>query len=87
MFTKINHVAMVSTEYAMLGRFYEVLFGMKTASKPRPESATTVTDGYVGLNINPRRPGRAGGLDHFGVQVDDVEAVFERMDKKYPQVN
>ena len=87
MFTKINHVAMVSTEYAMLGRFYEVLFGMKTASKPRPESATTVTDGYVGLNINPRRPGRAGGLDHFGVQVDDVETVFERMDKKYPQVN
>lgn len=87
MFAKINHVAMVSTEYAMLGRYYEVLFGMKTASKPRPESATTVSDGYVGLNINPRRPGRAGGLDHFGVQVEDVDIVFERMEKKYPQLN
>lgn len=87
MFAKINHVAMVSTEYAMLGKFYEVLFGMKTSSNPRPQSAVTVGDGYVGLNINPRRPGRAGGLDHFGVQVEDVETVFERMEKKYPGVN
>jgi catechol 2,3-dioxygenase-like lactoylglutathione lyase family enzyme len=78
---------MVSTDYAMLGKFYEVLFGMKTSANTRPQSAVTVGDGYVGLNINPRRPGRAGGLDHFGVQVEDVETVFERMEKKYPQVN
>jgi catechol 2,3-dioxygenase-like lactoylglutathione lyase family enzyme len=77
---------MVSTNYAMLGKFYEVLFGMKTSPNTRPQSAVTVGDGYVGLNINPRRPGRAGGLDHFGVQVQDVETVFERMRKKYPQV-
>jgi catechol 2,3-dioxygenase-like lactoylglutathione lyase family enzyme len=86
MFAKINHVAMVSTDYAMLGKFYEVLFGMKTSPSTRPQSAVTVGDGYVGLNINPRRPGRAGGLDHFGVQVEDVETVFARMQKKYPQV-
>lgn len=86
MFAKINHVAMVSTQYAMLGKFYEVLFGMKTASRSRPQSAVTVGDGYVGLNINPRKPGRAGGLDHFGVQVEDVEIVFERLEKKYPRV-
>jgi len=86
MFAKINHVAMVSTNYAMLGKFYEVLFGMKTSANTRPQSAVTVGDGYVGLNINPRRPGRAGGLDHFGVQVEDTETVFERMSKKYPEV-
>ena len=86
MFAKINHVAMVSTNYAMLGKFYEVLFGMKTSANARPQSAVTVGDGYVGLNINPRRPGRAGGLVHFGVQVEDTETVFERMSKKYPEV-
>ena len=86
MFAKINHVAMVSTNYALLGKFYEVLFGMKTSPNTRPQSAVTVGDGYVGLNINPRRPGRAGGLDHFGVQVEDAETVLERMEKKYPQV-
>jgi len=32
----------------------------------------TVGDGYVGLNINPRRAGRHAGLDHFGIQVEDT---------------
>ena len=86
MSTKINHVAMMSTQYAMLGKFYEVLFGMKTAARSRPESAVTVGDGYVGLNINPRRPGRPGGLDHFGVEVDDVGDILDRMARKFPKV-
>ena len=86
MTTKINHVAMMSTQYALLGKFYEVLFGMKTATRSRPESAVTVGDGYVGLNINPRRPGRPGGLDHFGVEVDDVESILDRMTDKFPKV-
>jgi catechol 2,3-dioxygenase-like lactoylglutathione lyase family enzyme len=86
MFARINHVAMVSSEYAMLGKFYEVLFGMKSSPNTRPQSAVTVGDGYVGLNFNPRRPGRPGGLDHFGIQVEDVETVFGRMEKKYPKV-
>ena len=86
MFAKINHVAMVSGDYAMLGKFYEVLFGMRTARRARPDSAVAVGDGYVGLNFNPRRPGRAGGLDHFGLEVADVETVFERLDKRYPEI-
>jgi len=75
MFAKINHVAMASANYALVGKFYEVLFGLKTSKNPRPEAAVAVGDGYVGLNINPRRPGRAGGLDHFGIQVDTPEAL------------
>jgi catechol 2,3-dioxygenase-like lactoylglutathione lyase family enzyme len=43
-----------------------------------------IGDGYVGLNINPRKGGRPAGLDHFGVEVEDVEIVFERMRSKYP---
>ena len=44
---------------------------MKTSDKTRPGRAVTVGDGYVGLNINPRRAGRSAGLDHFGIQVED----------------
>lgn len=86
MFAKINHVAMVSSQYALVGKFYETLFGLKTSPNARPNSAVAVSDGYVGLNINPRKPGRAGGLDHYGIQVEDVETVFERMRSKYPTV-
>jgi predicted enzyme related to lactoylglutathione lyase len=83
---QINHVAIVSDNYAQLAKFYEAVFGMKSSEYQRAASAVTVGDGYVGLNINPRRAGRSAGLDHFGIQVDDVETVFERMRKQYPSV-
>jgi catechol 2,3-dioxygenase-like lactoylglutathione lyase family enzyme len=86
MFSKINHVAIVSENYAQLAKFYEAIFGMKTSSKSRPARAVTVGDGYVGLNINPRRAGRVAGLDHFGIQIADVETVFDRMRKHYSTV-
>lgn len=86
MFAKINHVAIVSDNYALLAKFYESVFGMKTSAKTRPSRATTVGDGYVGLNINPRRAGRRGGLDHFGIQVEDAEIVYERIRRNYPSV-
>jgi catechol 2,3-dioxygenase-like lactoylglutathione lyase family enzyme len=86
MFAKINHVAIVSDNYAQLGKFYESAFGMRTSPKTRPSRAVTVGDGYVGLNINPRRAGRRSGLDHFGIQVENAETAFERMRAKYPTV-
>jgi catechol 2,3-dioxygenase-like lactoylglutathione lyase family enzyme len=83
MFAKINHVAIVSEKYALITKFYEAAFGMYP-SKTSPKSALTVGDGYVGLNINPRKAGRPAGLDHFGIQVEDVETAFDRMRTKYP---
>ena len=58
-FAKINHVAIVSEKYALLASFYESLFGMKRSPKGKINRAVTVGDGYVGLNINPRRAGRS----------------------------
>ena len=86
MFAKINHVAIVSDNYAQLAKFYEAVFAMRNAPLARASQAVTVGDGYVGLNINPRRAGRSAGLDHFGIEVDDVETVFARLRKDYPGV-
>ena len=86
MSTKIKHLAIVSENYAIEEKFYQAVFGMKTAERARIESAAVVSDGYVGININPRRPGRQGGFDHFGFEVDDVEGVSARMAEKYPEV-
>jgi len=83
MFAQINHVAIISHQYNMLGSFYEAVFGLKYSGKGRPASAITIGDGYVGLNIIPRRDGYIGGIDHFGMLVDDVEPVLERMKKKH----
>lgn len=86
MFAKIKHMATVSENYPLVGKFYEAVFKMRTSERSRPESAVTVGDGYVGLNINPRRAGRQAGFDHFGFEVDDVETVFSRFKSKYPLV-
>jgi catechol 2,3-dioxygenase-like lactoylglutathione lyase family enzyme len=86
MFSKINHVAIVSENYAKSALFYQSVFGMHTSDKTRTSRAQTVGDGYVGLNINPRRAGRPAGLNHFGIEVEDAETAFERMRKKYPTV-
>lgn len=83
---KLNHIAIISENYALSARFYEAVFGMRTASVARPRRAVTVGDGYVGLNINPRKTGRPARLDHFGIQVDDVEAALERIRDSYPDV-
>jgi catechol 2,3-dioxygenase-like lactoylglutathione lyase family enzyme len=78
---RIRHIAIVSDQYALLGRFYEAIFGMRAAEDKRPERAVTVSDGYVGLNINPRKPGRPAGLDHFGLEVDDAEEACARLER------
>ena len=37
------------------------------SAKARSTSALTTGDGYVGLNLIPRRDGYVGGIDHFGI--------------------
>ncbi|MFL6563453.1 MAG: VOC family protein [Burkholderiales bacterium] len=86
MSARLKHIALVSDQYALQGRFYEAAFGMRTAADTRPERAVTVSDGYVGLNINPRKAGRPAGLDHFGVELDELEPVLARLRAKYPAV-
>src|SRR5438093_107386 len=83
MFAQINHVAIISHQYNTLGKFYEAVFGLKPSAKSRPASAITIGDGYVGLNLIPRRDGYVGGIDHFGMVVDDVEPLLERMKRKH----
>src|SRR6267142_6423343 len=88
MYAQINHVAMTSPNWPMIARFYEAMFGMRSSTKvSRPMNAATVGDGYVGLNINPLRDGTYGGLDHFGITVDEADGVLERARKKFPTAN
>src|SRR4029077_4864316 len=101
MFAKLKHLAIVSDQYALLGRFYEALFGMKPSPDNHPAGAIVVSDGYIGLNINPRKGkagrqagldsfwfegGEGGGFDYFGFEVEDVDRVFTRLRENYPTV-
>jgi catechol 2,3-dioxygenase-like lactoylglutathione lyase family enzyme len=87
MFAKLNHIAITSDYYAMNARFYEALFGLKSAKNYRPARAAVVSDGVVGMNIIPRREGRCSGLDHFGLEVEDIDLAIERISKFDPSLS
>ena len=87
MSARLNHIAIASDHYAINGRFYEALFGMKPSSKPRPARSVVIGDGYVGMNVIPRREGRYSGLDHFGIEVDDIEDTVARITKFDPTLH
>lgn len=85
MFAQINHIAIISDQYAMLSAFYQTLFDL-TPSPRRTASRSgfnfiAAGDGYVGFNFLPRRDGYVGGIDHFGMVVDSIDLVSERMQK------
>jgi catechol 2,3-dioxygenase-like lactoylglutathione lyase family enzyme len=86
MFAQMKHMAIVSSNVNLEGDFYRDVFGMKRSATARAGGAVVVRDGYVGLNLNPRAPGRQAGFDHFGFEVQDVELVFSRLKGKYPAV-
>lgn len=86
MFAQLNHIAITSDQYAINAKFYEALFGLRTSKNPRPARACVVSDGVVGMNIIPRREGRTSGLDHFGLQVEDIDEAKERINKFDPSI-
>ena len=86
MFAQMRHLAIVSSNVNEEGDFYSEVFGLKRSGMARPGGAVVVRDGHVGININPRAPGRQAGFDHFGFEVQDVELVFSRLKEKYPAV-
>ena len=86
MFAQMRHMAIVTSNANTEGDFYRDVFQMRRSSMQRAGGAVVVGDGYVGLNLNPRAPGRQAGFDHFGFEVEDVELVFSRMKEKYPKI-
>ncbi|MBM2810173.1 MAG: hypothetical protein HW416_932 [Chloroflexi bacterium] len=81
MTAKIKHLAICSGNSKVLLDFYASLFKMER------DAGQVVTDGYVGMNVNPRGRGRQAGIDHFGLEVDDAEALMARCHTSYPQIN
>ena len=87
MFGKLNHLAITSDNYTLLGMFYRAAFGLKASGDTAREiGAISVGDGYVGMTLIPRRGGRKAGLDHFGIEVADLDTVRDKVARKYPDI-
>jgi catechol 2,3-dioxygenase-like lactoylglutathione lyase family enzyme len=88
---KIRHCAIWSDGYERSARFYETIFGMRffttqgaAERDPSNRSRGQLSDGIIGLALNPRPPGYRSGLDHFGFQLQDLDKVREKIKQDYP---
>src|SRR5258707_6351914 len=84
MSNRIRYLAAISAEPARLAHYYVRYFGMRILAQSE-EGDLSLTDGYFNLTCFKLRPGlrelepRMGiGLNHIGLQVDNIEAVKER---------
>jgi len=70
---RIRHVAIRTDNVDGLVTFYTTTFGL-TVVEGRG-TATYLTDGHLNLAIIPRGGHPNEGIDHFGFEVDSIEAL------------
>jgi catechol 2,3-dioxygenase-like lactoylglutathione lyase family enzyme len=74
---KIRHVAIASSDPAKLREFYTKAFGMKQVKGLG--GAIYLSDGSINLALNKIYTGREPGIYHFGVDVEDIEALKKKL--------
>jgi catechol 2,3-dioxygenase-like lactoylglutathione lyase family enzyme len=87
----INHVAFATPKYAEMRQFYSETLGFPEAfSNKNAEGQPTLTYLQASRNtfieLMPAGPNRSAGFTHFGVHVDDVQAVAARLRERGLQV-
>lgn len=83
---RINHLTILSENNYALGRFYEGFFHMRPAGTRGATQDVSIGDGHIGLNIKPRLAGYRAQLDHFGIEVDDIELALARIREGHPAI-
>ena len=91
MITKIRHCGIVSDDHDRAVKFYKTIFGFRQFTnwggdertrEDRPKGQ--ISDGVIGLALNPHPAGFRSGLDHFGLQLQDIKLVVDRLKEYYP---
>jgi catechol 2,3-dioxygenase-like lactoylglutathione lyase family enzyme len=87
MTSKFNHFTILSEDNYALGRYYEAFFHMRSSGQGTAAADDVhIGDGRIGINIKPRLSGHPAQLDQFGIEVDDLAAVRERLRKNHPTI-
>ena len=87
---KIKHIAISTQDVDATAKFYIDTFGLKEVGKVNSPNASGyyLTDGYLNIAIlnfkNDQAAGvergkRWSGIHHFGFQVEDLDAIHERL--------
>jgi hypothetical protein len=83
--TQIEHLAIRSKNPEKLAQYYERVFHWERL-ETWPSGAVHLSDGRINIAILPLN-GNPGGIHHFGVHIDDLEEIGQRLetlDEKLP---
>lgn len=85
---KLRHLAILTRQPEKLARFYKHGFEMKELYRTA-NGSVHLSDGDVNLAIlnanDPKEPGHATGLYHFGFHVEDHQTIAERIKEVFPE--
>jgi catechol 2,3-dioxygenase-like lactoylglutathione lyase family enzyme len=74
----IRHIAIKCENPAAAAEFYKEVFELKEIWRHGP--AVYMSDGLVSLVLLKAREGDEPGINHFGIQVEDVEEIRRRLE-------
>jgi catechol 2,3-dioxygenase-like lactoylglutathione lyase family enzyme len=81
----IRHIAFYTEDMERQARFYREAFELREMR--RSDEAISLTDGYIGVTlIKATQNSPKKGLDHFGFQVDSLEATERRLRQVSPDI-
>ncbi len=83
---KLRHLGIRTEDTGKLASFYVDVFDMKVIHKSKEEGGTIfLSDGYFNLAIIPNKDQNSpNGLYHFGFEVENGEAIVDKMKKINP---
>jgi len=81
--SQIRYLAVVSERPQVLADFYCRYFSMRELDRSE-NGDVAITDGFYNISILTPRKGEPVGISHFGVTVENVDAVAERLAKFAP---
>jgi catechol-2,3-dioxygenase len=84
---KLRHLALLTRQPDKLADFYKRVFDMQEMYRTK-NGSVHLSDGEVNLAIlnanDPKEPGHADGLYHFGFHIEDNKEVTKRINEVYP---
>src|SRR5262245_2837868 len=85
--SQIRYLAIVSEQPDRLARFYSTYFTMRELGRSAGGDIA-LTDGFYNISILKQRDGAEElGINHFGVTIDDIDQVEERLKEFAPQTD
>jgi catechol 2,3-dioxygenase-like lactoylglutathione lyase family enzyme len=85
---RISHIASISNNPTPVATLYETIFGLELDQTLRsPDFGEFLSDGNITFNLRPRLAGHRVGLDHFGIEIDNMAALFDKLRADYPAID